>query len=139
MEQDQQQPRRHRRKVIAGFVLGACIVLGTAAIAALTVTITQDATAGEQSIARCTASTTVSLGASTYDPTDARYEYANVSYSGAATCNGDTITITATNSANVALGVATGTIPNTGSGTLSWTANPPVADTVKVLVSIQEP
>ena len=125
--------------MIVAWFAGALIVIGTAAFAALTVTVTQDAVSGSDTIAQCTATATVSLGTSTYDPTDARYEYADVTYSGVAACSGDTIKITATNSSNAVLATATGTIPVSGTATLSWDSEPSVPDTTNVVVSIQTP
>jgi hypothetical protein len=125
--------------MVLAWITGALLVLGTAAFAALTVTVTQDAVSGSDTIAECTATATISLGTSTYDPTDGRYEYADVTYSGVAACQNDTIHITAIDASNAVMATATGTIPAGGTATLSWSTEPPVADTTGVVVSIQNP
>lgn len=124
------------KTVVAGFSVGALLAVAGAAFAALTVTVTQEAVSGQRTLAGCASTATTTLGTSDYNQVMGAYEYIDVSYSGLADCSGDTVEITAVDSAGLALGTASGTI-TTGAGTLAWDTPPPVELTDAVLISVQ--
>jgi hypothetical protein len=128
-----------RPRMITALVVAAlCLFFaGFALASALTATLSNVGVAATVSESPCDTSVSTSYGTATYDATLGEFVYPSIVYSGLAQCNGKVITVKVKDSSNAVLGTASGTIDNSGAGTITLSPEAPVNQAAGVAIVVQ--